>query len=404
MDVVLRSAVRALRAGEPLAVLQRTALREDAAALALRGVALARLGDLVRSASLLQRAIDACGRGAHALRAACLAAAGEVALAARDLRRAGALLVAAERTVRGHAAADLAHVVLLQARRSLLLGRVDAAATALATIAHLRPPLATQALACAVAGEIALRRRRPDEANAAFAAARALAERSGLDALATEIATASAAIAMPAARLATVAGCPARTLAELAGLGADGALVVDGCRRLVRAGRQASSLQRRPVLWALLSALATAAPNDVPRERLVALAFDAHRADESHRARLRVEMARLRALLRPYAAIEATAAGFRLRARGGVVHVLVPPIDSPDSATLALLADGQPWSTAAVALALGVSQRTVQRSLAAMLAAGQVERRGAGRLQRWTIAPLLPFATCMLLPSVDAFA
>lgn len=404
MDPVLRSALQALRAGDSLAVLQRTALRDDGAALVLRGIACAQLGDLARSAALLQRALGALGRGSRAWRIGCLAAAGDVALAERDLGRAGRLLDRAERSLRRGDGADLAHVCLLQARRALLLGRVDVAATTLATLRALRPTLPTQALAAALAGEIALRRRRPHDAAAAFAAASAVARHTGFGQLVVEIERASAVLAQPAARLATRAGSTPCTLAQWVALGDDGALVVDGCQRLVRVGRHSVSLRRRPVLWTLLQALATAAPDGVSREALVAVAFAGRRADESHRARLRVEMARLRALLRPFASVQATTHGFQLLPHAAAVHVLLPPIDSPAAAVLALLADGCAWSTASLALALGSSQRTLQRSLAELHTLGQVERRGSGRQQRWTIAPLLPFATCMLLPSTGPFA
>lgn len=402
MDPVLRSALQALRTGDALAVLQRTALREDGAALVLRGIACAQLGDLARSAALLRRALAALGRGDRVWRIGCLAAAGDVALAERDLPRAGRLLDRAERSLRRGDGADLAHVRLLQARRALLLGRVDVAATTLATLRALRATLPTQALAAALAGEIALRRRRPHDATAAFAAAHAVAVRTGLGNLVAEIERASAVLGQPAARLARRAVDAACTLAELHALGDDGALVVDGCQRVVRSGRHTVVLRRRPVLWTLLQALATAAPDGVSREALIAVAFAGRRADESHRARLRVEMARLRALLRPFASVQATPHGFQLLPHATTVHVLVPPVDSPAAAALALLADGCAWSTASLALALGSSQRTLQRALADLHTAGQVERRGRGRQQRWAIAPLLPFATCMLLPSAGA--
>ena len=404
MDPLLRPALQALRAGDLLAVLQRTALRTDGAALALRGIACAQLGDLTRGAAWLQRALAALGRGDRSWRIGCLAAAGEVALAERDLPRAGRLLDRAERALRRGDTTDLAHVRLLQARRILLLGRVDAAAATLATLTSLRAPLPTQALAAALAGEIALRRRRVHDAAAAFAAARALAARTGLPNLAAEIERASAALAQPAARLATRAGTPPCTLAELVALGADDALVVDGCRRCVRAGRLTLTLHRRPVLWTLLQSLAIVAPAEVSRDDLVVAAFGGRIADDSHRARLRVEMARLRALLRPFAALRASPRGFQLLPQQRAVHVLLPPLDSPAAGLLALLADGCAWSTASLALALGSSQRTVQRALAELHTAGQVERRGAGRRQHWTIAPLLPFATCMLLPSAGPVA
>jgi hypothetical protein len=80
------------------------------------------------------------------------------------------------------------------------------------------------------------------------------------------------------------------------------------------------------------------------------------------------------------------------------VRLLAPPIDSPDATLLALLADGEAWSTSALALALGSSQRTVQRALADLAVAGQVRALGRGRSRRWLCAPVAGFATTLLLP------
>lgn len=404
MDVVLRSALAALHQGEPLAALQRTALRDDPQALVLRGIAFARLGELERADVLLQRAVPRLDapRAFHACARAALA---EVALARRDLQRAGAALLAAERALSADGnRGDAAHVRVLRARHQLLLGDVDGAAATLATLLRMRPGLPTQALAAALAGEIALRRRRPHDARAAFAAARAVAQRSGLGALAAEIDTAAASLELPVARHLGAHGARPLTLDQLTTLDDDDdddALVLDGCRRIVRCGAQTVSLQRRPVLWTLLQELATAVPCDVSRDALVATAFGARRADASHRARLRVELARLRVLLRPFATLRATAAGFVLLPRATTVHVLVPPLDTKAAALLALLADGATWTTHSLAEASSQSQRTVQRALAELRADGQVEPHGRGRQQRWRIAPLLGFATCMLLPSGD---
>jgi DNA-binding transcriptional ArsR family regulator len=128
------------------------------------------------------------------------------------------------------------------------------------------------------------------------------------------------------------------------------------------------------------------------------------RPNASHRARLRVEMGRLRQELRPLAEVQATADGFALLPRGsGVVRLLAPPIESPDADVLALLADGERWSTSALALAMGSSQRTVQRALRTLEEAGQVRSLGRGRSQRWLSAPVAGFATTLLLPGSEAF-
>ena len=189
-------------------------------------------------------------------------------------------------------------------------------------------------------------------------------------------------------------------LDEVEALLASGALVVDACRRGLRAGDAWQSLARRPVLFALLRALAQGWPGDVDRNDLIARVFHTRRPDETHRARLRVEISRLRALVAPLADIEASAHGFALVPRDGrAVVVLVPPIDGDQASLLALLADGAAWSTSALALALGDSQRTVQRALVELEASGQVRSIGRARAQRWLAPPLVGFTTILLLPA-----
>jgi hypothetical protein len=157
-------------------------------------------------------------------------------------------------------------------------------------------------------------------------------------------------------------------------------------------------LVRRPVLFVLARALAEAWPGDVDRNDLIARAFRTRRPNETHRARLRVEIGRLRALAAPMARIEATEQGFALRCERAVV-VLVPPIDGDQASLLALLADGAAWSTSALALALGASQRTVQRALVELEAAGRVRSIGRARAKRWLAPPLSGFTTILLLPA-----
>ena len=127
--------------------------------------------------------------------------------------------------------------------------------------------------------------------------------------------------------------------------------------------------------------------------------FGVRRPNESHRARLRVEIGRLRAGLRELGGIGATSGGFALLPHDGAEAVLlVPPIDGEDASIVALLADGAAWSTSALALALGTSQRSVQRGLAALEEAGQVRAIGRGRARRWVAPPLVGFTTTLLLP------
>jgi hypothetical protein len=329
-----------------------------------------------------------------------------VALAMRDLDGPQRPLRAALETLEAHAdRANARQARLVAARRLLLLGRLDEAAAELARLdlarldaSDLPPSLA--AVAALASAELALRSLRVDAARAALAEAREAAERAGVPALLTEVAEAQAAFARPAARRLGNGDAQALRIDEVAALLASNTLVVDGCRRGLRAGEAWRSLARRPVLFALAQALAGAWPGDLDREALIAHAFRTHRPDESHRARLRVEIGRLRALAAPMARIEATARGFILAPHGDRdVALLAPPIDGGQASLLALLADGAAWSTSALALALGDSQRTVQRALAELEAAGKVRSIGRARAQRWLSPPLAGFTTILLLPA-----
>ena len=204
----------------------------------------------------------------------------------------------------------------------------------------------------------------------------------------------------PAARL--IAGGKERLLLleEVEALQDSEALVVDACRHVVRDPRAVVSLASRPVLFAIARALAEAWPGDVPRDILVARAFGAKLADESHRARLRVEVGRLRTMLRTLAGVSATTRGYALAPRRArEVVVLARPIEERHAAVLAFLADGESWSSSALALALGASQRTVQRALESLAAAGRVQSFGRGRARRWMTPPVPGFTTTLLLPA-----
>jgi DNA-binding transcriptional ArsR family regulator len=152
-------------------------------------------------------------------------------------------------------------------------------------------------------------------------------------------------------------------------------------------------------LFALARALGEAWPADVARDTLIARAFGSKLADESHRARLRVEVGRLRAVLRMLADVSATKRGFALSPRRArEVVVLARPVDEEHGAVLAFLADGESWSSSALALALGASQRTVQRALDSLAAAGKVQSFGRGRARRWMTPTVAGFTTTLLLP------
>lgn len=401
MDREIRAAARALAAGDPLAALNRVALRDDAPALALRGIAMAQLGDLARARALVRRAARAFGPAQAVARARCAVAEAEIALAARDLGWPARALAAARATLAARGdRVNAAHARQIEVRRLLLVGRLDDAERAGAGLDPAHLPSALRAVHELIVAGIALRRLRTLAARAALARAALAARRAAIPALTAEVERAALALETPAARLIARGGERLLRLDAVERLLASPALVIDGCRHVVRAARTTLPLARRPVLFALARALAEAWPGDAPREVLVARAFGGRLADESHRARLRVEIGRLRAVLRPLAGVSATPRGFvLLPRRGRAVVVLAPPVDGEHAAVLAFLADGQAWASSALALALGTSQRTVQRALDALAAAGTVQSFGRGRAQRWMTTPLPGITTILLLPA-----
>jgi hypothetical protein len=404
VDSLISAAARALAAGDALGALKRVALREDPAALALRGIAMAQLGEHPRARELLRQAARGFGAHEELARARCIVAEAEVALAMRDLGGSPRLLAAAAATL--EARADRANALqarLIAVRRLLLLGRLEEGAAALARLdAHGLPP-ALAAMAELAAAELALRSLRTGPARAALERAHEAATRARVPALLAEVAEARALLDRPAARRLCAGGEDSLNLDEVGAVLASGALVVDACRRGLRAGMAWVPLARRPVLFALARALAEAWPGDVDRQALIARAFNTRHPDETHRARLRVEVGRLRALVAGLARIEATARGFVLKPRDGLaVVVLAPPIDGDQASLVALLADGAAWSTSALALALGASQRTVQRALVELEAGGRVRSIGRARARRWLSPPLAGFTTILLLPTALA--
>lgn len=401
MDSLITAAARALAAGDPLGALNRVALRDDAPALALRGIAMAQLGEFVRAKALVRRAARAFSPNEALARARCVVAEAEIALASRELGWPEKALDAARATLEAHGdSVNAAHARYLAIRRLLLIGRVDEAARTLAALdAATHPPALRAAHELIVAG-IALRRIETKPARAALARAERAARDAGIPALAAEVERAFRVLDTPAARLVARGQTRALRLDEVEAWRASASLVVDACRRVVHDARATVPLARRPVLFALARALGEAWPGDAPREALVARAFRVKHADESHRARLRVEIGRLRALLGELADIRATQRGFVLIPRRAPdVAVLTRPHEDAHAAVLALLADGESWSSSALALALGANQRTVQRSLDALAAAGNAQSFGRGRARRWTTPPVPGFATTLLLPA-----
>ena len=400
MDSLITAAARALAAGDPLGALKRVALRNDPPALALRGIAMAQLGDLARAKALLKRAARAFGSREAVARARCVVAEAEIALVSRDLGWPATTLDAARSTLEQHGDhANAAHARLLDARRRLLIGRVDEAESA---VEELEPASLAPALRAAyelVVAGIALHRLRTAEAGAALARAERAADVAGIAALLAEVKSAALALQAPAARLIARGEERLLRLHEVEALLETDALVVDACRYVVRGPRTRISLATRPVLFALARALAEAWPSDLSRDALVARVFRAKRADESYRARLRVEIGRLRKALRPLAEVSATPRGFELAPRhAGELFVLARPVEEKHAAVLALLADGESWSSSALSVALAASQRSVQRALDSLATSGKAQPIGSGRARRWITPPMPGIATTLLLP------
>ncbi len=401
MDSLITAAARALAAGDPLAALKCVALRDDPPALALRGIAMAQFGDLTRARELLRSAARAFGPREPVARARCVVAEAEIALVSRDLGRPVQALNAARATLEAHGdRANAAHAGYLEARRLLLIGKLDAAEQTLEGLDADALPPASRAGHGLVAAGIAMRRIRTKPARIELDHTKLDEREPGIPALVAEVDRASLALEATAARLIARDGERLVRLEEVEALLASETLVVDACRDVVRSGSAMVQLAGRPVLFALVRALAEAWPEDVSREMLLAQAFRARHADESHRARLRVEIGRLREILAPLAGLSATKRGFVLEPDGAnSVAVVAPPAEGDHGDVLALLADGEAWSSSALALALGVSPRTAQRALEVLAAAGRVESFGQGRACRW-IAPGVPgFPTSLLLPA-----
>jgi hypothetical protein len=401
MDSLITAAAQALAAGDPLGALNRVALRDDAPALALRGIAMAQLGDLHRAKTLLRRAARAFSPREAVARARCIVAEVEIALVSRDLGSPAKMLDAARATLEAHGDhVNAGYARYLEIRRLLLIGGLDEAERRLAELDPAPFPPALQAAHELVVAGIAMRRLRTQAARAALARAQEGARQARIPGLTAEVENVSLLLNSPAVRLIARGTERPLLLDEVEELLASKALVVDACRHAVRDESRTVSLATRPVLFTIARALGEAWPGDVPRRELLARAFGAKFTDESHRARLRVEVGRLRATLRSLVGVSATARGFALSPQGGQeVVVLARPVEEKHASVLAFLADGESWSSSALALALSASQRSVQRALDALAAAGKVQSYGRGRARRWMTEPIPGFATTMLLPA-----
>jgi len=397
VDSAISTAARALSVADPLTALKHVALRSDAPALALRGIAMAQLGELAHAKALLRRAAQKFGAGEPVARARCVVARAEVALALRDFAGAerGLDEAVALLTKRGDAA-NAAFARLVEVRRLTLLGEVERAERALGKLSFSEAPPRLAALLHLAAADLAMKRVDSVGAERALARAREAATRTRILPLLGEVEKAEKQLRTPVAR--ALEGKTERPLllGELPTVWASGKLVVDACRREARLGKSVVSLVTRPILFELLVALGEAAPGDVARDALIARVFGAKRVNDSYRVRLRVELGRLRKLLARLAEVRATAAGFELAAPGGC-SVLLPPAEGEASALLALLRGGEAWATSALAAAVGKSQRAVQRALSALERDGKVRAVGAGRAQRWLGAPSAGFTTTLLL-------
>lgn len=401
MDSLITAAARALAAGDPFGALNRVALRDDAPALALRGIAMAQIGDLARAKVLLRRAVRAFGAKEAVARARCRIAEAEIAFVSRDLGQPMKVLESARSTLYAHGdIVNAAHARYLQIRRLLLIGHIDEAERMLGTMDRAALPPVLQVIHEMAAAGIAVRRVHAAEARAAFARAENAADGAAIPALMAEVRNARLLLDAPAARLVTHGTERLLSLDEIEALTVSGTIVVDVCRYTVRNRRIEVHLAKRPVLFTLARALGEAWPGDVPRDRLILHAFRLKTADESLRVRLRVEMGRLRQLLRGMADVKATASGYALISETDCeVAVLAHPVENRHAMLLALLADGESWSSSALALALGNSQRSTQRALESLAAQGEVQSYGRGRAQRWVVRSVPGFPTTLLLPA-----
>jgi DNA-binding winged helix-turn-helix (wHTH) protein len=400
MESLITAAARALQAGDPLGALNRVALRNDAPSLALRGIAMAQLGDLAKAKTLLRSAARAFGPREAVARARCVVAEAEIALVSRDLNWPANTLAAARATLASHGdLANAAHAGHIEARRLLLVGRLEEAERTLAEIKTTPLPPASQVVRELVIAGIALRRLRTKDARVALGRAVRAARQAGIPALAAEVEITTFVLDTPAARLITRGHERPLLPEEVEDLATSEALVVDMFHHAVRRRGIVVPLGRRPVLFALARVLAQAWPADVSREALITAAFQARHVDESHRARLRVEIGRLRTKLKPLADVSATRHGFTLTPRKTrQVLVLARPVEEKHATVLAFLSDGEPWASSALALALGTSARTVQRALEELARSNKVQSFGHGRARRWMTPPVPGFPTGLLLP------
>ncbi|HEY2514930.1 MAG TPA: HTH domain-containing protein [Polyangiaceae bacterium] len=399
MDLSFASAARALAQGDALGALKAIGRRTDPSGRALRAVALAQLGDFRAAKVHVRAALRALGPGPAALRARCLAVEAEIALATGDLRWNAEPVVKALAELRAVGDARNAdYLQLVAARAALRLGMPADAERLFAAGAFAGTLPIDRAYAELVRVELAAKRGDAASLERALTGAARAAERCASPTLLAEVARLRDAYEGPSVVVTSRGAARMAAFLDVCALKRSGALVIDGGTREVCAGDRALSLARKPVLFELLRGLAERSPQGATRDALIARGFGARRPNASHRSRLRVEIGRLRALLRGLLDVVATDAGYALRATREITLVM-PLEESADSRLLALMQHGEPWSASSLAVALGVSARTAQRSLVLLESSGKVASRGTGRAQRWVRLGETP--TDLLLPASE---
>jgi hypothetical protein len=396
IPTALLDAGSALARGDALRALSLVGRADTALGLTLRGVAYAQLGDLEMARRSLERALSMADD--DGTRARARAALVEITLATGDP---GATARAARASADElDALGDTRNAVmqrLVVARAEVLLGRLGEARRAVLEVLA-TPDLAAdvRAVASLAQAEIAIRDLAPTEARDALTRARRALEQSPQELLSRALEGVERELSLPVARIEERGIARSADLFAIEKACAGEVLLVDACRRLVIGGRATVPLSRRPIVFALLLALARAWPGSIPRDELIEQAFDARRINPSHRSRLRVEVGRLREVLDGLAAgAIATKDGYALSSEREVV-VLLPPSDDDAARAALLLGDGASWSAQGLAEHVGVSKRTAQRILGSLVESGRAVRTGDGKNVRYA-RPGAPIASRMLL-------
>ncbi|MEM7309190.1 MAG: helix-turn-helix domain-containing protein [Planctomycetota bacterium] len=411
----------ALARGEPLAALNAVAGRDDAHALAIRAIALAQLGEHGDARRLLEQVERAFAEGDQpAFRARARAALAELSAAERDL---GTALAELEESARELADAgdgvNAAWLKLVRARLLVLLGDVPRArrlideVRALADEGDQGGGALVRAAAELALAEACARELRAADALAALDRAEGWTRRAGLALLFREIDAQRAGLGRELARIEHRGEVRAATARDVEALLGDGdtprRVVLDALRRrLIAPGGAVLDLARRGVPFDLLFELARAWPEPADAGSLVRALFAWDEPDESHLARLKTELARLRALLARAdapVAIEAEGGAWRLAPEGDAEVSLLTPLGEDRASLLeALLWDGAAWSARALAAAADRPLRSVQRELGALVDAGRVSALGGSRSMRYArLDPALGFAPQMFLVGISGW-